>query len=251
MPCIIIHHPYPSWSANRGDTWLLMIAIRNSMDGILEEKNVSINANFVSGRVPPKQPFEIPSIRLTHLATAFSWLFGNNSATFSIFARSHYKIPYKSLEPGMMVHHLFHSTTECHHGDTWIPRISVRTHYNPTRTVLTWSGKGIDVTSRLIASGPFDPPFRWICVFQPPGSRPPASWVTTQGKRFASCRQARGWCVPIRSTKDPHGAGGKHIFLLNTLIFISKWSILKARTKLNMTKFISIKLYFVVYGNIL
>jgi hypothetical protein len=36
--------------------------------------------------------------------------------------------------------------------------------------------------------------------------------------------------------------GDKHEFLLNTLIFISKLSIWKA-------KFISIKLYFVVYGN--
>ena len=42
---------------------------------------------------------------------------------------------------------------------------------------------------------------------------------------------------------------GKHEFLLNTLIFISKWSIWKGEIKLNMTKFISIKLYFITYGN--
>ena len=32
--------------------------------------------------------------------------------------------------------------------------------------------------------------------------------------------------------------GGKHAFLLNTLICISKWSIWKGEIKLNMTKFI-------------
>ena len=41
--------------------------------------------------------------------------------------------------------------------------------------------------------------------------------------------------------------GGNHELLLNTLIFISKWSIWKARNK--VTKFISIKMYFVIYGN--
>ena len=43
--------------------------------------------------------------------------------------------------------------------------------------------------------------------------------------------------------------GGKHAFLLNTLICISKWSIWKGEIKLNMTKFVSIKLYIITYGN--
>ena len=43
--------------------------------------------------------------------------------------------------------------------------------------------------------------------------------------------------------------GGKHEFLLYTLIFISKWSIWKAGITLNITKFVSIKLYFIIYGN--
>ena len=46
--------------------------------------------------------------------------------------------------------------------------------------------------------------------------------------------------------------GGKHEFLLNTLIFISKWSIWKARNKVKYdTIHINQTVYFVVYGNIL
>jgi hypothetical protein len=43
--------------------------------------------------------------------------------------------------------------------------------------------------------------------------------------------------------------GGKHELLLNTFIFISKCLFGRQETKLNMTKFISIKMYFVIYGN--
>ena len=46
--------------------------------------------------------------------------------------------------------------------------------------------------------------------------------------------------------------GGKHEFLLNTSIFISKWSIWKARNKVKYdTIHINQTVYFVVYGNIL
>jgi hypothetical protein len=54
------------------------------------------------------------------------------------------------------------------------------------------SVKGLDVTSRLIESGPFDLPSRWSKgqrgVFQPPGSRPPqlSPWIPK-----GSCRGSR------------------------------------------------------------
>jgi hypothetical protein len=43
--------------------------------------------------------------------------------------------------------------------------------------------------------------------------------------------------------------GGKHELLLNTLIVISSGLFGKQETKVNMTKFISIRMYFVIYGN--
>jgi hypothetical protein len=44
-------------------------------------------------------------------------------------------------------------------------------------------------------------------VFQPPGSRPPQSWMATHGKCVTSfsclLRQARGCCMPSRGTPGP------------------------------------------------
>ena len=98
--------------------------------------------------------------------------------------------------------------------NTWIPRISVKKQQEQTRTVLTGSVKGRNVTSRLIESGPFDLPSRQSKnqrgVFQPPdpvlhhhGSQHTA---TVSPHLVCLLRQVRGCCGPIRSIKDPHGA---------------------------------------------
>jgi hypothetical protein len=43
--------------------------------------------------------------------------------------------------------------------------------------------------------------------------------------------------------------GGKHELLLNTLILYLSGPFGRQETKLNMTKFISIRMFFVIYGN--
>jgi len=77
--------------------------------------------------------------------------------------------------------------------------------------VLTGSVKGLDVTSRLIESGPFDLPSRWSKGQRGVSTaRIPSSTIT--GRNTANVlphlvwllRQARGWYGPIRSTPDPH-----------------------------------------------
>ena len=142
-----------------------------------------------------KQPFEISTTRLTHqpphslTIPSFDYL---GKRTVYVF---YFLLP---LQDPLGIHGAMHNgppSLPSHHGvlsrcRTWIPRIYVRKQRENTRAVLRGSANGLDMTSRLIEPGPFDLPSRWSkgqrSVFQPPGSRPPPSWVATLGKRVAS-----------------------------------------------------------------
>jgi hypothetical protein len=45
------------------------------------------------------------------------------------------------------------------------------------------------------------------------------------------------------------GVGGKHEYLLNTSLLYLSGLFGRQETKSNMTKFITIELYFIIYGN--